>query len=184
MERQAALAELKRRVKNKNLLKHMYAVEAVMGALARHFDADEEQWRLTGLLHDIDYEETAEEPTKHSLVGADILTSLGLPPALIYAVKAHNPAHRLPRPSLLDSALYCADPLTGLIVAAALVHPAKKLAALDGPFILKRFGEKQFARGASREQISRCQQELALDIEEFVVLGLQAMQAIAPVLGL
>ncbi len=84
----------------------------------------------------------------------------------------------------MDSALHIADPLTGLIVAAALIHPEKKLAAIDPQFILNRFGEKQFARGANREQISLCVQELGIELEEFIAIGLGAMQDIAPELGL
>lgn len=184
MDRNQALAEVKKRVKNRNLLKHMYAVEAVMRHLAIRLGGDPERWALAGLLHDIDYEETAQHPEKHSLVGADILAELGVDEDLVYAVKVHNPAHGFERLSPLDSALHIADPLTGLIVAAALIHPDKKLAAIDAQFVLKRFGEKQFARGASREQISLCREELGLDLEEFIGLGLEAMQGIADDLGL
>lgn len=184
MERDQALAAVQSRVQNVNLLKHMYAVEAVMGKLARRLGGEEKKWALAGLLHDIDYEETAGAPERHSLAGAEILGAMGLPPDIVYAVKVHNPAHGLPRQSLMDSALYSADPLTGLIVAAALVHPKKKLAPLDPEFVGKRFAEKQFARGANREQIARCTPELGLALEEFIALGLGAMQGIAPALGL
>lgn len=184
MDREQAQEEVKKRVKNRNLLKHMYAVEAVMGQLARRLGGPEEQWALAGLLHDIDYEETADNPQRHSLVGGDILADLGVDEDIVYAVKVHNPAHGLERRTLMDSALHIADPLTGLIVAAALIHPVKKLAALDSQFVLNRFGEKQFARGANREQIALCQEELGLGLEEFISLGLEAMQAIADDLGL
>ncbi len=184
LDREQAQEEVKKRVKNRNLLKHMYAVEAVMGQLARRLGGPEEQWALAGLLHDIDYEETADNPQRHSLVGGDILADLGVDEDIVYAVKVHNPAHGLERRTLMDSALHIADPLTGLIVAAALIHPVKKLAALDSQFVLNRFGEKQFARGANREQIALCQEELGLGLEEFISLGLEAMQAIADDLGL
>jgi putative nucleotidyltransferase with HDIG domain len=184
MNRDQALREVQKRVKNNNLRKHMYAVEAVMGGLARRLGGDEEKWALAGLVHDIDYEETAQQPDRHSLAGGEILKALGLDEEIVYAVKVHNPAHGLERRSLMDSALHIADPLTGLIVAAALIHPEKKLAAIDLQFILNRFGEKQFARGANREQISLCVQELGIELEEFIAIGLGAMQDIAPELGL
>ncbi len=183
MNRQQALQEVQKRVQNANLLKHMYAVEAVMRELARHLGGDEEKWALAGLLHDIDYEETARQPERHSLAGAEILAGLGVDADIVYAVKVHNPAHGLERLSLMDSALHIADPLTGLIVAAALISPKKTL-AIDPQFVLNRFAEKQFARGANREQISLCHQELGIDLEEFIAIGLMAMQAIAPELGL
>ncbi len=184
VDREQALQQVKKRVKNKNLLKHMYAVEAVMAALARHLDEDEERWALAGLVHDIDYEETADQPDVHSLRGGEILEELGYPDDIVQAVKAHNPAHGLERNSLLDKALHIADPLTGLIVAAALIHPDKKLSAIDTNFVLNRFSEKQFARGANREQISLCSKELGLELDEFVSIGLEAMQGISERLGL
>ena len=77
-------------------------------------------------------------------------------------------ADKVPRESALDKALWCTDPLTGLVVAAALIRPEKKLALIDAAFVLNRFKEKGFARGANREQIQACQEELGLTLEEFV----------------
>ncbi|ADG83529.1 HDIG domain-containing metalloprotein [Thermincola potens] len=183
MTREEALTELKKHVKNKNLLKHMYACEAVMRRLARHFGQDEEKWGLAGLLHDIDYDETKDDPVRHSIVGAEILEQMGLPEDVVYAVKVHNEAHGLPRNSLLDKALHATDPVTGLIVAGALIKPEKKLDAIDVPFLINRFNEKSFARGANREQIASCS-ELGLTLEEFFGLALEAMLAIRDELGL
>jgi putative nucleotidyltransferase with HDIG domain len=183
MNREEALKLLKQNVKNKNLLKHMYAVEAIMGALADRFNQDRELWAMTGLLHDLDYDQTQDDPARHSLVGGQLLAELGFPEELVYAVKAHNDYHGLERKSLIDQALYAADPVSGLIVAAALIHKEKKLAAIDTEFILKRFGEKAFARGANREQINCCS-ELGLSLEEFLELSLNGMKKISFELGL
>ena len=146
MTREEAFSELKQHLKNKNLIKHSLAVEAVMCRLARHFGEDEQKWGLAGLLHDIDYDSTKDDPSRHSLEGAVMLEELGLPADVVYAVKVHNEAHGMPRESLLDKALYATDPLTGLIVAGALIRPEKKLAAIDIPFLQKRFHEKAFAQ--------------------------------------
>ncbi len=183
MDRAQAAALMRRHLINKNMRKHSLAVEAVMRALAQRLGQDEEMWGLAGILHDIDYEETRDDPTRHSMVGADMLAEMGLPSQVVEAVRTHNEAHGLPRDGLMSKALYACDPLTGLIVAAALIHPDRKLAAIDAGFVLNRFGEKAFARGASRDQIRTCS-EVGLDLEEFVTIGLQAMQAIAPELGL
>lgn len=183
MQREEALNLMKRYVTNKNLQKHCLATEVVMKYLARHFSEDEEKWALTGLLHDIDYEETADDPQRHSLVGAQMLEEMGFPGDIVYSVKAHNEAHGLPRISLMDKALYATDPLTGLIVAGALIKPEKKLSAIDVPFLINRFGEKSFARGANREQIKSCS-DLGLSLEEFMEIGLKAMQSIPKDLGL
>jgi predicted hydrolase (HD superfamily) len=140
-------------------------------------------WALVGLLHDIDYEETKNKPEKHSLVGAEILEKEGFPANLVYAIKAHNEIHNLPRLSKLDKALFCADPVTGLIVAATLVLPSKKLADLTLENVLNRYREKSFAKGANRQQIATCS-ELGISLEEFIKISLEAMKSIASDLGL
>ncbi|MCR4441655.1 MAG: HDIG domain-containing protein [Peptococcaceae bacterium] len=183
MKREEALALLKKNIHNGNLLKHIYAVEAVMGALARHFHEDEETWKLAGLLHDIDYEITKDDPPRHSLVGGEMLEKEDVPPEVVYAVKCHNHVHGLERKSLMDKALFATDPVTGLIVAGALIRPDKKLAPVDVPFLLNRFHEKSFARGASRDRIAACS-ELGLSLEEFIGIALEAMKGISKELGL
>lgn len=183
MSREEAMELLKQEVKQKNLIKHCLAVEAVMTRLAENFGENQEKWALAGLLHDIDYDETADDPQRHSLLGAKILADKGLDEEIVYAVKVHNEAHGLPRKSLMDKALFASDPLTGLIVASALIHPAKKLHAIDADFVLNRFKEKNFAKGATREQIAACD-EMGLSLEQFVALGLEAMQLAHKDLGL
>lgn len=171
-------------VLNNNLRKHILAVEAVMRRLAQRFGEDVEKWGLAGLLHDIDYETTKESPDRHSLVGGQMLEEKGLDPEIVEAVKAHNDFHGLPRRTLMAKALYASDPLSGLVVAAALINPAKKLSAIDTQFVVKRFGEKAFARGARREPMLSAKAELGLELDELIGLGLEAMQGISGELGL
>jgi len=183
LEREEALKLMKKHIINKNLQKHCLATEVVMKYLARHFGEDEGKWALAGLLHDIDYEQTADDPKRHSLIGAGMLEEIGLPADVVYSVKVHNDAHGLPRNSLMDKALYATDPLTGLIAAGALIKPEKKLSAIDVPFLVNRIAEKSFAKGANREQIKSCS-DLGLSLEEFMEIGLEAMQSIPKELGL
>lgn len=183
MNRQSALELLNEHLQNANLVKHSLAVEAVMRKLALHFNEDEEKWGLAGLLHDIDYDRTKDSPEEHSLVGAQLLKEKGLPEDIVYAVKVHNHIHGLPRHSLMDKALHAIDPVTGLITAGALIKKEKKLSAIDVPFLMKRFGEKSFARGANRETILCCS-EIDMSLEDFLELGLEAMQGISSELGL
>ncbi|MGM0421207.1 MAG: HDIG domain-containing metalloprotein [Bacillota bacterium] len=183
MSRDKALELVEANIKQKNLVKHCLAVEAVMVRLAEYFDEDIEKWRLAGLLHDIDYEDTADDPEKHSQLGADRLAEMGLPDDIVYAVRAHNGMHGLPRKTKLDKALYASDPLTGLIVASALIHPDKSLEALDTDFVMNRYNESSFAKGADRDVIASCT-ELDLELEEFVSLSLEGMQRISKELGL
>ena len=181
MTREEAIDLMQSKVTNKNLQKHMLATEAVMKQLAIHFNENEEVWGLTGLLHDLDYDQTADNFSKHGLISAEILEETDIPEEVIYAVKSH-PGH-FPRKSQLDKALYAVDPVTGLIVAAALMHPTKKLKNLDVDFILRRFKEKRFAAGADRDQIKSCE-KMGLSLDAFIHLSLQAMQGIDTELGL
>jgi len=183
MIRQEALELMQKNVANHNLQKHCLAVEAVMQALARHFEDDAEAWGLTGLLHDIDYDQTKDDPARHSLVGGNMLADLGVSSDIVAAVKAHNDRHGLPRETRMEKALYCTDPVTGLVVAGALILPDKKLAALNVEFLLNRFHEKSFARGARRETILACS-ELDLPLGEFLGVSLKAMQGISDELGM
>ncbi|MCK4272508.1 HDIG domain-containing protein [bacterium] len=181
MDRAEAMDLVRSRVKNKNLVKHMLATEAVMRRLAGHFGEDKELWGLTGLLHDLDYDQTVDDFPRHGLVTAEILEDLGVDGRIIDAIKAH-PGHQEARTNL-DKALYAVDPLTGLIVAATLMHPSKRLQEVDVQFVLNRFKEKRFAAGADREQIKSCQR-LGLSLDSFIQMTLQAMQSIDRDLGL
>ena len=183
MTREEALDSIKANVENKNLIKHMLATEAIMRALARRLGENEEEWGLTGLLHDIDMELTEGDMNAHSKLGADLARELGANETMAHAILCHNEAHGIPRETKLDKALFCADPLTGLIITAALVRPDKKLAGLEAKSVGKKFKEKLFAAGVNREQISLCSQ-IGLELDEFIELGLEAMQGIAADLGL
>ena len=183
MNREDALDSVKANVENENLIKHMLATEAILRALARRFGENEREWGLTGLLHDIDVELTEGDMSSHSKLGADLARDLGASEEIAHAILCHNEAHGIPLETNLDRALFCADPLTGLITAAALVRPDKKLAGVEARSVRKRFKEKSFAAGANREQIARCS-ELGLELDEFIGLGLEAMQGIAGSLGL
>jgi putative nucleotidyltransferase with HDIG domain len=183
LTREEALDSIKANVESENLIKHMLATEAIMRALANRLGEDEEEWGLTGLLHDIDMELTEGDMKIHSTLGADLARELGASEAMAHAILCHNEAHGIPLETKLDKALFCADPLTGLIIAAALVRPDKKLAGVELKSLKKKFKEKSFAAGAKREQIARCT-ELGLELDEFLELGLGAMKGISPSLGL
>ena len=183
MTREEALNSIKANVENENLIKHMLATEAIMQALAKHLGENEEEWGLTGLLHDIDVELTRGDMHTHSKLGADLARELGANEAMVHAILCHNEAHGIPRETKLDKALFCVDPLTGLITAAALVRPDKKLAGLEAKSVIKKFKQKGFAAGANRQQITQCS-EIGVEFDQFIELGLEAMKGIAADLGL
>lgn len=183
MDRQEALESVRENVENENLVKHMLATEVVMRALAKRLGESEEEWGLAGLLHDIDIELTEGDMSTHSRLGSDLVREMGVSETIARAILVHNQAHGLPPQTKLDKALICTDPLTGLITAAALVRPDKKLSGVQSSSIKKRFKEKSFAAGANREQIATCD-GLGIELDEFIDIGLKAMQDVAGELGL
>ncbi len=180
MNRDEALDLIKKKVKDDKLIKHMLAVEACMGSLALHFGENKEKWTLAGLLHDIDYEDTKDNPEEHGLHSIEYLKSFDIPEDILHAIKAH--AGHEEAKTKMDISLLASDALSGLIVASALVHP-EGLSGLSVDFILRKFKEKQFARGAERENIRKCEM-MNLPLEEFISICLSGMKSIADDLSL
>jgi putative nucleotidyltransferase with HDIG domain len=183
MERAKALKAVTDNVKNVNLVKHMLATEAIMRALAQKFGENEDEWGLAGLLHDIDIEILGEDMKDHGKLSSEMVQEMGGSSAITHAILCHNPAMGIECENLIDKALLCSDPLTGLITAGALIRPEKKLSFVQASSIRKRFKEKSFAAGANRDQIASCS-SLGLTLDEFISLGLGAMQGISEELGL
>ncbi|OGO37488.1 MAG: phosphohydrolase [Chloroflexi bacterium RBG_16_57_8] len=183
MNRDEALLAIREKVKNENLVRHMLATEAIMRALARRHGEEEEEWGMAGLLHDIDVELVSGDMKEHSRLGAELALQLGASEAISHAILTHNEAHGVPVKTNMDKALFCSDPVTGLITAAALVRPERKLANVEVKSVRKRFKEKSFAAGANRENIAACS-ALGIELDEFIDLSLKAMQGVAGELGL
>ncbi len=181
ISRDDAAAMMEQKIKNVNLRKHIYSVEAGMRQLAKHFGEDVELWGLTGLLHDLDYDKTVKKPEKHTFITEDWLKPFDLPPEMIRAIRCH-PGHE-PCETRFEWSLFATDPTTGFIVACALMHPSKKLDGFDTEFMLRRFNEKRFAAGATRENIAACS-NIGLELPEFLELIREAMLDIRNVLGL
>ena len=184
MNRQRAIELLESHVLTETLRKHCLASEAIMRHLARRFSQDEDQWGLAGLLHDLDFETTKEDMNRHGLVSTEILEKEGLDADSIHAIRAHNEEGTgVARETNFDFALSCAESITGLVVATALVMPEKKLAQVKPKSVIKRMKKKDFARSVSREDIRLCE-KLGLTLPEFAELSVKAMQEISDTLGL
>lgn len=190
MNRDKAYQLLTKYLRNKNLLKHSLATEAAMKAIYRYLhknkpalnEATAGEWGIVGLLHDIDYEiaMNTNQLNKHgTLIFTPEKEQNSIPDKIAHAIKSHNYENTKVLPeNEMDWAIVCADQLTGLIVAGALVHPDKKLAPLTTDYILNRFKEKSFARGAKRESILLCEEKLGIPLQDFVTIVLKAMQEI------
>lgn len=139
---------------------------------------------MAGLPHDLDYDQTASDMARHGLVTAETLAPLGVDPAVIAAIKAHNAENLgLTRSTPLDFALTCGETITGLVMATAMVYPDKKLISVKPKSVVKRMKEKAFAASVNREHILLCA-ELGLELAEFAALAVAAMQGISDDLGL
>ena len=185
--REKAIQLLNEHIKNKNLVKHNLAAGALLKALAFHFgkESEVENWELAGLLHDMDWEKTEENPASHTSLTAKILQENSFPPEVIEAIKRHNREAGNPPPeTLLEKVLYYTEEITGLIVASALILPSKKLADLTVDSVLRRLKEKSFARGIDRELLKEMPSQISISVEELISVALKTMQGMSEELGL
>lgn len=182
--RDEALQLMKSYLKTDALQKHSLATEIIMRKLARNKGENEDIWGMAGLLHDLDFEETKDDMPQHTLKTEAILREKGVSEEIIKAIKGHN-AENLGyrRGTPIDHALTCAECITGMVIATALVYPDKKLASVKPQSILKRMKQKEFARNVNREYIRECE-KIGIPLEEFAELSLNAMREISDQLGL
>ena len=181
--RDDALRLLEENVRDRKIILHMIAVGAIMKELARYFGEDEEVWELVGLLHDIDYERTKDDPSRHGLVAEEILRSL-VSEDILRAIKAHNFENTGIEPrTRMEKALIASDAISGLIIACALVMPSKKLEEVKVRTIKRKFKQKDFARSVRRERILFCEQ-IGIPREKFFELALNALKGVSGELGL
>lgn len=194
MTREEALELIKEMLQNPNLVKHCLAVEAIMRDLSQRLktmhpelpesEFDREEWGLVGLLHDADYEVTKKDLETHTDVIVQKLKDQGISERTINGILGHHELKKPNRENYLEKGIYAVDELSGLITACALVRPDKKLASLTIESVLKKFKQKEFAAGALRHQILKCEEELQIPLPEFIGLSLKAMQRISGDLGL
>lgn len=178
---EAVLRTISEKGQNPNIIKHLVAVGGAMRELAKHFGGSEDEWELAGILHDADYNLAPVE--KHGMEAVSWFSGQ-LNPEIERAVISHNYANNGVEPEgKMGWSLYAVDNLAGLIIAAALVRPDKKLAGLTVESILKRFREPSFAKGANREEIMACE-KVGLNLEQFTEIALRGIKTLAGELDL
>jgi putative nucleotidyltransferase with HDIG domain len=183
MNREEALELIRANVKKENLIKHMLAVEAIMKSMAEFLGEDKEKWALVGLLHDIDFDQTYDDPKQHALVSAKILDGK-VDGEIIRAIESHNYENTGVMPeSKMEYSLIAADAISGLIIACALVVPSKKLSDVKAESVVRRYKEKDFARNCARDRIYICE-KVGIDRIKFAEIALKALQGISESLGL
>ncbi len=183
MKREEAVILVKENIKKEYLFKHILAVEAIMRGIAKHLNEDIETWGMVGLLHDIDYGQTENDPKNHGIIAENLLKDK-VDEKIIRAIKSHNFENTGATPETkMEKALIAADAISGLIVAAALIIPSKKLKDVKVKSIRKKFKQKDFARRCSRENILVCE-HVGIPKEKFFEIALESMQRISEELGL
>lgn len=182
LSRDEALALLKQHIPDPALQAHCIESEAVLRALAKNLGQDQELWGITGLLHDLDYATTKDNPDQHGLEAAEMLEGK-LPVEALDAIRAHNHEHTGFAPSTpLDFALRCGETVTGLIHTNALVRPAR-MEGMDAKSLKKKMKDKAFAASVSRETIGECQ-KLGMEQAEFFTIAIAAVAGVAAEVGL
>src|SRR3989454_11187836 len=180
--RAQAWETLTRYAKRESLLRHALAVEASTAAYARKLGEDEELWRVAALLHDFDYEI---HPTldKHPQNGAPILREEGYPEEVIEAVLSHAEHLAMPRDTPLKKTLFACDELSGFVHACGLVRPTG-IAGLEPKSVKKKLKTPSFAAGVHRDEVYSGAEGLGLELDEHIRNVIEALQPIAPELGL
>lgn len=176
MNREEAREFVRQKAEKETTVRHLVSVEGVMRRLARHFGEDEDTWGLVGLFHDLDQDETHDDPNRHAFLAADWLRQAGVDERIVTGVLAH--AHEEYRTDRLTQAVVHADAVAGLLVAAALVRPERAV-GMKVSSVKKKLKEKAFAPGVNREEILEVEERLGLPLDEFISLGIEGLQEVA-----
>lgn len=181
--RDDALALLKEFNSNESLIKHAMAVEAVMRYAARKHGADEEEWGIVGLIHDLDYERF---PDRHCQKSREILVERGWPESYIRAVVSHGwgLCSDVKPQTLLEKTLYAVDELTGFVTACALVRPSQSVMDLEVSSVKKKWKQKAFAAGADRGVIEKVAQMLGVELDALIADVILGLRTVADTIGL
>ena len=157
-------------------IRHAETVSHVMGFFASKYGCDADYWSVVGMLHDIDFEEYPEE---HCVKGIQLLREYNLPEEVISSAISHGwglTGSPYEPKEFMEKILYATDELTGLIWAAALMRPSKSTLDMEVSSIKKKFKDKRFAAGCSREVIETGSKMLEWSLDRLMSETLEAMQ--------
>jgi len=181
MDRDAAIELCRTKAEKETTVRHLISVEGVMRALAHRFDEDEDLWALTGMFHDLDQDQTQDDPGRHAYLAAEWLREAGVDERVVNGVLAH--AHEQFRTDRMSKAVVHADAVAGLLVAAALVRPEKAV-GMKVSSVRKKLKEKAFAPGVNRDEVTSVEGSIDLPLDEFLAVGIEGLQSVAPEIGL
>jgi uncharacterized protein len=176
MDRGEAIAFVREKAEKETTVRHLISVEGVMRRLARHFGEDEDAWGLTGLFHDLDQDQTHDDPDRHAFLAAEWLREAGVDERVVNGVLAH--AQERYRTDRMSRAVVHADAVAGLLVAAALVRP-EKANGMKVSSTKKKLKDKAFAPGVNRDEVTGVEEGIGVPLDEFLALGIEGLQSVA-----
>lgn len=183
LTRDQAFALLERYNKDPFHIQHAETLEGLMRYYAEKYDpANVDFWGQVGLLHDLDWEEF-QDAVQHTVKAGELIEAEGGTPELVHAIQTHNSDNNpdLPQPeSKMERVLYAADELSGLIQAAILMRPSKSVMDLEVKSLKKKFKDKHFAAGCSRDVIRHGAELNGMELDDLFASMIEAMRAIAP----
>ncbi len=181
--REAAFELLTQYNQSESLIKHALAVEGVMRYFARQRGEDEDKWGVIGLIHDLDYEQYADQ---HCTKTAEILEQNDWPAEYIRAVVSHGwgLCSDIKPEAEMEKVLYAIDELTGLVATSALVRPSKSVLDLTPKSVKKKWKDKRFAAGVDRTVIDRGAEMLGMDRTTLINETILGMREVAEAIGL
>jgi predicted hydrolase (HD superfamily) len=178
-----AIVLLKKYIKDENLIKNSIIAETLLREIAQILGKDEEMWGLTGLLHNIDYEYTRDNPERRGNLSSELLENL-LPEICINAIKANNYMHTDYIPiTALDKSLISVAEFTRFIITVAESMPSKHLTDVDLNILVDRFNDEKFEKRFNRNRIKLCE-DIGLRLEYFFNISLTTLKEISDRLGL
>lgn len=184
--REQALELLKQYNKEESHIHHALAVEATMRHFAELYHEDADLWGIVGILHDIDWEQTASTPEQHCHLAPEMLHKAEVDDSIIHAVQSHGygictdiePSNNLER------TLFTIDELTGLIITAGLVRPSKSLSDLELKSVKKKWKDKAFARGVNREIIKQGAERMNMPLDDVITETIKALRPVEKSIGM
>ena len=181
--REDAIKLLHKYTKTDSLRRHALGVEQAMRKMAGKYNGDPDEWGITGLMHDFDYEmhPTIEE---HPYIGNEILKSKGYPESITKAIMGHATYTGVSRETDIAKALFAVDELTGFIFAVTYVRPSKSIFEVKPKSVKKKLKQKSFAASVLREDIFQSVEELGVDLTEHIQFVIDALAEKAEELGL
>ena len=184
--REEAFVLLRKHNSDESHIKHARAVEGTMRHFARKMGGDEDLWGVVGILHDIDWEKTMDDPARHCNLAPKLLREAGVEEEIIHAVQSHgwSLCSDVEPVNDMEKTLFTIDELTGLVITAGLVRPSRSLSDLEVKSVKKKWKDKTFAKGVNREVIQKGAEMMGMPLDKVIENVIAALRPVEKEIGL